>query len=481
MSFVSMNFAAIDGRIDIFSIRSANLLIATSMLFLSGCAALDSIHRSGDLLTNEKLENKEYRAEGQFITTDAKQRIVTYMRVSPDKKFQGRVAIGKIVCAEPSPDVAQALQQALTTSFGASSIIPGGRQASLSGNIGAAAAESIAQLGKRIATIQLLRDELADLCRSFANGAVSTTTYTVRLSRLDKKMITLLMGEAAAGALNQPTSVLAGNAGVGSDPTATPQAIAAAEKARNDALAEVEAASEALKNATTDEAKLAKRSALIQASQGLIEKEAALTQLLVRSARVQASATMAQDVRGGVSSPVSGDALGVFPRMQRNFLDDDDLGTILDACIDTLGVGLIPEDAPEEVRQDVARALSAVQSAGVNASDGEKKALSIAMQNAKLWSGESQLAQWCLVNGMPQVVNMIQIRDSHRHEEAMEKSRKAFGKEVLERCGTLLADDKPKGDESLIRYCRKALDEMSLGSASKEQPVAGTPKKATKK
>ena len=39
------------------------------------------------------------------------------------------------------------------------------------------------------------------MCRSYANGAVSATTYTVRLSRLDKKMITMLAAEGIAGTL----------------------------------------------------------------------------------------------------------------------------------------------------------------------------------------------------------------------------------------------------------------------------------------
>lgn len=325
-------------------------------LALTGCAELDSIYRKGDLFANDRLEGgkNEFRADGQYIVTDAKQRLVTYMRVTPDRQFAGRVGISKVVCAEPSPDVAQAIQQALSASLSASTRTAD-KSASLGGDAGFAAAESVAQLGRRIATIQLLRDELADLCRSFANGAVSSTTYTLRLSRLDKKMITLLMGEAATGALSQPTMALLGAAGGGTAPIAGPEELAAAEKARSDALKELQSAEEALAKATTDDDKAAKRAEVTKAQNKLYEKEIALMQLRVRTARAQTGASMPP---GAASAPatISDRVADIFPRLQKNFLEDDDLGIVLDACINSLDALAIAPSTPQEAKDKLSKA-----------------------------------------------------------------------------------------------------------------------------
>jgi hypothetical protein len=69
-------------------------------------------------------------------------------------------------------------------------------------------AEALAQLGERLATIQLLRDGLYRACEGFANGAISDTTYAVILSRYDDTMITMLLGEFAAGAFGRSLAAL---------------------------------------------------------------------------------------------------------------------------------------------------------------------------------------------------------------------------------------------------------------------------------
>ena len=338
----------------------ASIVLVALTAGLSGCASLDSIHRTGQLLPNEK-SGPEYQAEGQYITTDAKQRIVTYMRVDADTDFAGRVRIGKIVCAEPSPDVAQALQQALSTSLSATTGAPG-RQISLGGDFGYSAAESVAQLGKRIATIQLLRDELADLCRSFANGAVSTTTYTVRLSRLDKKMITLLVSEAASGALNQPPISVLGTSGAGSGEAASPESVAAAERERGEALKELQAAEQALANAPETQ-KAAKLNEHTLAAQKLQQKDLAVLQLRVRAARTQVGALVPSVGISSGSTPPSAESVAVFSRIQRNFLDDDDLSTILDACISTLDVLAISKETSQEAKNRLADAQKKARNA----------------------------------------------------------------------------------------------------------------------
>jgi hypothetical protein len=77
-------------------------------------------------------------------------------------------------------------------------------------------AEAIVQLTERLATIQLLRDGLHRACEAYGNGAISDTAYAVMLSRFDKTMVTMLLGELAAGAFGR---TLAG-ASAGAEATA---------------------------------------------------------------------------------------------------------------------------------------------------------------------------------------------------------------------------------------------------------------------
>ncbi len=69
------------------------------------------------------------------------------------------------------------------------------------GNLGSSPflAEAMAQLGQRLATIQLLRDGLYRACEAYANGALDKSSYSMILSRFDDTMITLLLGAEEAG------------------------------------------------------------------------------------------------------------------------------------------------------------------------------------------------------------------------------------------------------------------------------------------
>ncbi len=178
---------------------------------LAACENTSSIYRTVSL------------DQGTSVVTDAKQRVVTNTKAGQNEIFYGRNKPDRIVCAEPSPDVTQALSTALSIAVETAK--------AGSGSLGVSTSASVAQLGERLATIQLLRDELADLCRSYANGAVSTTTYTLRLSRLDQKMVTLLMGEMAAGAFGRELAGLGGTSQAATDRVGSPAEI---EKARLD-------------------------------------------------------------------------------------------------------------------------------------------------------------------------------------------------------------------------------------------------------
>ena len=167
--------------------RSEACLVMLCFSVMNGCVAHSLGNGGGD---------------DRIVLTDASKRALTVVNVKARPEDR-RVLPQRVVCAEPSPDIAKAVSTALESSLKAKADVVGKAGGSLDAALARTETESIAQLGSRLATIQLLRDELSDLCRAYANGAVSSITYTLRLSRLDKKMITLLVSEASAGALSR--------------------------------------------------------------------------------------------------------------------------------------------------------------------------------------------------------------------------------------------------------------------------------------
>lgn len=108
-----------------------------------------------------------------------------------------------ILCAEPSPDVARAFSSALSASLSG-----GYSKAAADGstrNVDVAAAlqyqtsQTIAQLGKRYATVQILRDVLHAQCMQYANGTMSESTWAIMQSRFNSLVVTLLALEMASG------------------------------------------------------------------------------------------------------------------------------------------------------------------------------------------------------------------------------------------------------------------------------------------
>ncbi len=79
------------------------VLIGIVAGLVSACGANQkSIFRKVDLENDES------------VITDAKQRIVTNVKVKGNQPFLGRINPSRIVCTEPSPDVAQAVSTAIS-------------------------------------------------------------------------------------------------------------------------------------------------------------------------------------------------------------------------------------------------------------------------------------------------------------------------------------------------------------------------------
>jgi hypothetical protein len=298
------------------------------------------------------------------------------------------------LCAEPSPDVARAVQAALSLSAAAAGTAtpPAGGtaiEAQLAFQTNATRSESVAQLTKRIATIQLLRDGLYRACEAYANGAIGPEIYTAIISRYDRMMITMLLGEMAAGNFGS-AAILTGssNAEASADASAGGNARALiATRSREEAesqlialrgkAAELNRVNEeaktrltknptdpdAIANANTAQTNLDAATANVKTQEEAVE--AAKT--AETNAQKDATAAMLASTRGRTSSSAGGQIVDRSPtpgesaqgvgeilaRMQRSYLNDPPLTTMIMMCFSELArpeaIGRILGDQCKEI------------------------------------------------------------------------------------------------------------------------------------
>lgn len=109
-------------------------------------------------------------------------------------RSKGTIAVEhKVVCAEPSPDVATAITLALSgtaSGIGATDAPRGGFTSNY--------VEAITALGKRTATIQMLRDMQYRDCEAYANGMTDELEYAARMNRFNALAATLLAMESVS-------------------------------------------------------------------------------------------------------------------------------------------------------------------------------------------------------------------------------------------------------------------------------------------
>ncbi len=173
-------------------------------LVLTSCILLASCANDGTIKKTVTME------EGDLLLTSADVRFV--LRESPAMVEGGVVKPKFIICAEPSPDIAKVISSASNIGLAATANLPQGISPEAAAAFSREQAAAMAQLGERVATIQLLRDGLYRACEAYANGALSSTAYAVLLSRYDDTMITLLQSELAAGAFGRTLAALTGEA-----------------------------------------------------------------------------------------------------------------------------------------------------------------------------------------------------------------------------------------------------------------------------
>lgn len=141
-------------------------LAASATLLLSGCEGL-LFSEDRTVLAKASLNN-----ETLLVNADLR----TIVSVTPASiPYHGRVEPRRVICAEPSPDVAKAI----ATSFGGAvsgAASRGDIDAQAAGQFSKSFAEGLTQLGERMATIQLLRDGLYRACEGYANGVLTDTS-----------------------------------------------------------------------------------------------------------------------------------------------------------------------------------------------------------------------------------------------------------------------------------------------------------------
>jgi hypothetical protein len=157
-----------------------------------GVALLSACQRSDTPIIFETFD-----ADRQSVSADAKQRMVfSVKRGEPGSQRQ-------LLCAEPSPDTVSAT--AVQTAAALAAKLPGtaaGVQVSTEAQLAyqRSIAESVAYIGVRNSTIQLLRDGLYRACEAYMNGAIGDFGYALVLANYGRLMVALLTAEG----LTQP-------------------------------------------------------------------------------------------------------------------------------------------------------------------------------------------------------------------------------------------------------------------------------------
>ena len=291
-------------------------LVVVAVMILAGCTGINQephlLHRVS--------------APVPALVTDAKQRLVVKFEPGKALSQDNRQAI----CAEPSPDVTQAFSEALKVAVSLNRSAGSAPDNETTRNIGANFARSfsssIAQLGERLAVIQLFRDRMYRACEAYANGAIDGSAYTLMLARADKTMATLLTAEMAAGAFGRTLARLGGSAGNG---VADPEERAALQ--------------EKITRLTRELADLAKSDDANRAEQAdakakeLSEAHTLLLALDLSETRLAASSGIGRSAFGNVGSGSNRTGVpalkGELSDIHRAFLDDPGLEPLIDACL----------------------------------------------------------------------------------------------------------------------------------------------------
>ncbi|GEM_PF-2247281 len=174
-------------------------------------------------------------AANSALITQADTRVISTTQASLDPLGKNRPA--QITCAEPSPDIAKAVDKAFGAGGNVTFNINGAQPTSdqvvqIAAAVSRSRSEAVAQLGERLASIQLLRDGLYRACEAYQNGALSPISYALVLSRYGDTLVTLLGSELIAGEFGRSGAAIGGSASASANAT-TAQETAEAAKTAN--------------------------------------------------------------------------------------------------------------------------------------------------------------------------------------------------------------------------------------------------------
>lgn len=279
--------------------------------------------------------------EHSLVATDSRLRVIASAEQSIFATT-GSADPKRIICTEPSPDVATTL----VNSLGASLAIPWKGTASLSSQ----QVEGLVQLGERTAAIQLLRDKMYQTCLAYANGAISATNYSLIMSRLDDTIVTLSLGDGAAGAFGRKLAGIGGEseAQARADISGLPSEIARIDEmtgklaAANKQVDDAQKALQAHKDTTPEKGKEADYNTNTAALEKALSESKSNRDALLSV--LQSTAKSATNAGGKISNLVAGGQIQPKPdaqalqTMQAEFLLTDSNREFITACLVELGL-----------------------------------------------------------------------------------------------------------------------------------------------
>ena len=389
--------------------------VTICMSFLVGCAT-----GPGTILrTNISFDSKETTTG---ITTGARQRLISSHDPGVFSDL-GYVDPQRIVCVEPSPDVAIAI----ANSFGSGISVLGYGSGSVSGST----AEGVAQLAERTVAIQALLKQGYQACLDYANGAITRTTYSQRTAKLDDLLVTLVLGEVAGGAFGRSGAAIGGksSADVSAQVSGLGAIGASLEGARKRleeaelavAGKEQELAAERAKLGTqqTDEEKQATEAKIKSLEAELATEKAkrnvALQQLKVTTDTVSKTAAEITTVvgTGALSITPNGEVAKVLNEMQARFLEKDIDHTFVSTCLTEMGASNASSDpnvpGRSQIQAVVNKAMDEIVTLGAQGVDNKNIYLATQFQRRLT---PSRLLDFCENN----LATFLKTSHVSRHE-----------------------------------------------------------------
>jgi hypothetical protein len=160
--------------------RVLSLALGVALLFLASCSTFTSPKEL------PVIEDKLGENFGTLAVT-AERRIIIFGRHKDDKK-------PKLVCAEPSPDVAESLASSLKV-VAEASVKKGGTETNAGLEISKSLATAISSIFARSQGVQFFRDNMYALCQAYLNGVVTPELFNTNYEKITNLSFALIAQE----------------------------------------------------------------------------------------------------------------------------------------------------------------------------------------------------------------------------------------------------------------------------------------------